>query len=538
MAGRAIESESDLDLAFRLQLEEALNASLYFHPSSSSSPPPNHQHPLPDHPDNDVCILTGIQKFEQQVDDKTLKDLDRRMHDHLVARKIQLMPDEEWEEEGGLFERPFGEGSSHNGTSTNIFRVYFKGLMSEESVTNSSSNSSSIPVGIGVAICDSADQLIFELKKPLNVSGISKRAVEFKALIEGLNAAIALDLKRIVFYCDYYPLYQLVTRKWRLPKQQKMAALVTQVFHLQNKFTYCKPTLVARNDIKFAFKFAREAMTSSLLPSSSSSSQIEKVNCVICFEDTNITDIFAVDSCNHRYCFSCMRQHVEMKLRIGMTPECPHEGCNSKLEIESCQKFLTPKLTELMRQRLKEASIPASEKIYCPYPKCSNLMRKSELQDYSIAVSFFRFAKKCLKCKELFCIECKVPWHTGMNCNQYKMKVGTNQGDAKLKNLAARNLWRQCVKCNHMIELAAGCYHMTCRCGYEFCYTCGAEWKNKKATCGCPLWIEENILEDDEDEDEDEDEEIEEEFDEDDYPFLDNDYESYYDSDADVVWYD
>jgi hypothetical protein len=32
------------------------------------------------------------------------------------------------------------------------------------------------------------------------------------------------------------------------------------------------------------------------------------------------------------------------------------------------------------------------------------------------------------------------------------------------------------------------------RCGYEFCYTCGKEWKEKKATCTWPLWEERNIL--------------------------------------------
>lgn len=67
----------------------------------------------------------------------------------------------------------------------------------------------------------------------------------------------------------------------------------------------------------------------------------------------------------------------------------------------------------------------------------------------------------------------------------------------------------------------------SCRCGYEFCYTCGSEWKNKKATCSCPLWDEEYILEDefddDEDEDEDENEEEEEE-------------EEYLDSDSDEYW--
>ncbi|KAI3822472.1 hypothetical protein L1987_10062 [Smallanthus sonchifolius] len=97
-----------------------------------------------------------------------------------------------------------------------------------------------------------------------------------------------------------------------------------------------------------------------------------------------------------------------------------------------------------------------------------------------------------------------------MNCAEYKRRNPPPiVEESNLKNLAARNLWRQCIKCKHMIELAAGCYHMTCRCGYEFCYTCGAEWKNKKATCSCPLWDEENIVdteeEDDDDDFEDED---------------------------------
>ena len=34
------------------------------------------------------------------------------------------------------------------------------------------------------------------------------------------------------------------------------------------------------------------------------------------------------------------------------------------------------------------------------------------------------------------------------------------------------------------------------RCGHEFCYSCGAEWKNKQRTCSCPIWDEENIIND------------------------------------------
>ncbi|KAL0390498.1 UNVERIFIED_CONTAM: hypothetical protein Scaly_0406900 [Sesamum calycinum] len=162
-----------------------------------------------------------------------------------------------------------------------------------------------------------------------------------------------------------------------------------------------------------------------------------------------------------------MKQHVEVKLLHGMLPTCPHEGCKSKLKIDSCSKFLTPRLIEIMSQRIKEASIPVTEKVYCPYPKCSALMSKSEVLEYSksaLREAARSGARNCIKCNGCFCIDCKVPWHNNMSCSDYKRRNPyPHPEDAKLKNLAATNLWRQCVKCNHMIELAAGCYHMTCR---------------------------------------------------------------------------
>ncbi|KAK4408532.1 hypothetical protein Sango_0434200 [Sesamum angolense] len=314
---------------------------------------------------------------------------------------------------------------------------------------------------------------------------------------------------------------------WLLASGQQdgeKSALISQVSHLQKKFTYCQPSLVARQDIKFAFKLAREAIISQVCKAAeSSSSRNSYETCVICLEDTNISQIFPIDDCMHRYCFSCMKQHVEVKLLHGMLPTCPHEGCKSKLKIDSCSKFLTPRLIEIMSQRIKEASILVTEKVYCPYPKCSALMSKSEVLEYSksaLREAARSGARNCIKCNGCFCIDCKVPWHNNMSCSDYKRRNPyPYPEEAKLKNLAATNLWRQCVKCNHMIELAAGCYHMTCRCGHEFCYNCGAEWKNKKATCFCPLWDEENIV------DGEFDEEGEEE-----------DDEEYYDSDSDEYW--
>ncbi|KAF3920523.1 hypothetical protein ABW20_dc0108619 [Dactylellina cionopaga] len=56
-------------------------------------------------------------------------------------------------------------------------------------------------------------------------------------------------------------------------------------------------------------------------------------------------------------------------------------------------------------------------------------------------------------------------------------------------NTADQNGWRRCIKCQQMIELGTGCYHMTCSCKAEFCYLCGVGWKN----CRCVLWDENNL---------------------------------------------
>jgi ribonuclease HI len=73
--------------------------------------------------------------------------------------------------------------------------------------------------GIGVAICDSKDNLIFEVSKGIDVGaeGSSSNkscagvSVELQALIEGLNAAFALDLKNLTFFVDHSMLYQYVS---------------------------------------------------------------------------------------------------------------------------------------------------------------------------------------------------------------------------------------------------------------------------------------------------------------------------------------
>ncbi|XP_022730487.1 uncharacterized protein LOC111285345 [Durio zibethinus] len=497
--------DSDLDFAFQLQMLEAVTASLSLHHESTSQDVtvlPASEMVV----DYLTLMLEDIDRFEMERKDmeeseeemrKLRNDLNRSIHDQNFARYIMNVPEEEWRNYGDNYERPYDGNVETGGVSSEVFRVYVKGLVSEERVREMK-----VTVGgVGVAICDFRNNLVLEVRKRLEgAEFMSSEMAGVEAVVHGLNAALSVDLKRVTVFVDDFLVYQYLTSRLQ-PRHSKMGTIVNEVALLQKKFTYCQTSLVTRNDMKFVFKLARDAIVSQIAwPAETSNGRGLKETCVICFEDIDATQMFSVDGCFHRYCFPCMKQHVEVKLLNAMVASCPHEGCNSEVTIDSCGKFLDPKLVEIISNRKKEASVAASEKVYCAFPRCSALMSKNEVLQYTKTVCLgaeHSGARKCVKCHRFFCINCKVPWHYDMTCYDYKRSnPHSTKEDAMLKSLATEKLWRQCIKCKNMVELAEGCYHITCRCGFEFCYTCGAQWHNKKPTCSCPIWDERNIIRD------------------------------------------
>lgn len=252
----------------------------------------------------------------------------------------------------------------------------------------------------------------------------------------------------------------LITRR-KQPTNNKIVKLVDEFILIQRKLVFCGPFLVRKNTIKFAYELAKDAIASQ-------ATKFPKTvfkQCEICFEYVVNGKMFSVNKCLHIYCFSCMNKHVEAKLLQGKLPECPHEKCKSNLELKSCKKFLDKNVYDTMSLRVKEASIPPTERVYCPFSNCSALMSKTEVSATSISNAAFGIGmRKCVKCLHRFCINCKVPWHDKVTCFDYMSSLPyKSSNEAILKSLATTNRWRQCIKCMNMIELAGGCYHIICR---------------------------------------------------------------------------
>ena len=65
-----------------------------------------------------------------------------------------------------------------------------------------------------------------------------------------------------------------------------------------------------------------------------------------------------------------------------------------------------------------------------------------------------------------------------MTCAEYRINNSFDKNDEKFIDFVKGAKFKQCPKCNYWVERNDGCSTMRCKCGQEFCYTCGGT--------GCP----------------------------------------------------
>lgn len=75
----------------------------------------------------------------------------------------------------------------------------------------------------------------------------------------------------------------------------------------------------------------------------------------------------------------------------------------------------------------------------------------------------------CHACKFKTCYTCDVPWHEGITCEEFKQQMEDDPHGAANNAYHDRHT-KQCPKCKWSIEKKDGCEHMTCICGFEFCW--------------------------------------------------------------------
>ncbi|KAI5660359.1 hypothetical protein M9H77_29152 [Catharanthus roseus] len=220
------------------------------------------------------------------------------------------------------------------------------------------------------------------------------------------------------------------------------------------------------SDLNYAhgLHFQEVLMASSVitpfLPQNNPSSSL--TFCEICLERKENDEIFTLQTCKHFFCNNCIIKHVEFKVMENFhIIKCPVLDCKSFLEFDSCSLIIPKDILSKWDEILCRSSIPDSQKFYCPYKNCSAMLIKDHTYNGGIIIT----EAECPECKRLFCAECEVPWHEGVECDEFKKlnECEREKEDLMLRELAKGKKWNRCPRCKFYVEKASGCLHMTCR---------------------------------------------------------------------------
>lgn len=370
-------------------------------------------------------------------------------------------------------------------------KMFFKGT----SITINDADPGSGLSGIAVVMERSKDVPVIQVQKKLEFH-VEEPVADYLALMDGLAEAIQNKISRVYAFTDSQLLYDQIAHEEKLDIPLLVALRERIREHIENLEAF-ELKVVPSTNLQRPLQLARVAIGVVSVPAKGDKSS---ENCSICCEDKP-SSMMVTFKCSHKFCSHCMKMYVEGKVQSSQIPiRCPQLRCKYCISATECRTFLPLASYDFFEKSLEEANILSSDRIYCPYPNCSILLDPQECLS-ARASSSSQSDNNCIECpvcERFICVECAVPWHSSMNCEEFQLLPPDERdaADITLHRLAHNKRWRRCQQCRRMIELAQGCYHMTCWCGHEFCYSCGAEYREGQQTCQCAFWDEDNNSED------------------------------------------
>ncbi|KAL2063273.1 hypothetical protein VTL71DRAFT_5078 [Oculimacula yallundae] len=194
--------------------------------------------------------------------------------------------------------------------------------------------------------------------------------------------------------------------------------------------------------------------------------------CTACGDSfvSNDIVIFACEE-QHAYCFDCLTELFNLSFRDEelYPPRC----CKELIPLAALGTHLTLEIEVTFLA--KGIEYGTKDRVYCSGNECGAFLAPGMLVTPHVA--------QCLTCRTKTCTICKSKAHEG-DCPE-------DEASNQLQALAESKGWKRCPGCQRMVELAIGCYHISCPCKMQFCYNCGAyPWR----ACECPLFDQNRLF--------------------------------------------
>lgn len=195
-------------------------------------------------------------------------------------------------------------------------------------------------------------------------------------------------------------------------------------------------------------------------------------SCTACLDivvdDGNLVEL----ECGCKYCHDCLSDCFQAGLESVHTfpPKC----CQKELSIHRhrdalpdaiIRKYITLRRLKFVKQRVACATFS------CNKQRITHLWSS---EDWAL----------CTKCLQVTCARCGK-----LKAEHKEITINDRHcpnDDAVFANLVKKKKWTSCPKCNEVVSRSEGCNAMECRCGQEFCYSCGKAFAGSR-DCACPV---------------------------------------------------
>ncbi|EXX57176.1 hypothetical protein GLOIN_2v1725015 [Rhizophagus irregularis DAOM 181602=DAOM 197198] len=196
--------------------------------------------------------------------------------------------------------------------------------------------------------------------------------------------------------------------------------------------------------------------------------KLKSKHCNICYSDSPKFPSPITSKCTHSVlaCTSCFEKHIESQIEKGILQNIKCLQCDEILDYHDIKRIVNNELFQrydvaLLRHTLRQMK----DFRWCKRTNCGWGQIHNGGDDAPIVT--------CKACGAKSCFTHDVPWHEDSSCSKFAEQL--------LRDTAANQAYydrhtKNCPKCKMPIEKNDGCEHMTCFCGYEFCWLCLADY--------------------------------------------------------------
>ncbi|KAK4768301.1 hypothetical protein SAY87_003442 [Trapa incisa] len=339
-------------------------------------------------------------------------------------------------------------------------KLFFKGISMNDVGVSSPGLS-----GIGVIMERPAGLPAIQVQKKLDFY-VEESVADYLALMDGLMEALENNIRHVYAFTDSEIIQDQIKEEENLGTPLLTALRQRILEHVSNLDTFVIH-VVPSFELESTLRLAQVAIG---LVSSPVKGDKSRDNCSMCSEDKPSPMMIRM-RCSHKFCSHCMRAYIDGKVKASEVPiPCPQLRCKCYVSRLECKAFLPLASFESLENALAEVDVDLG-KIYCPFPNCSILIDPQECLSTK-ASSSSNWDSSCIECpvcRRIICVKCGVPWHSSTTCEEYQnlLLEERNALDITLHRLAQNN-----------------------RDGLDFCYSCGAEYRDGHQTCQCAFWDE------------------------------------------------